>query len=224
MKKRSIYNLAITTIVFLAVSCSNSVPGMKDNHKFKKEQLYKGYSKSGFYLCYLKISPDNKVVFTYQTDGNWVYGEHSGTIKALNDSTFHVSCKLTFGQFACKAPALDTLSIFVDPPSLISKKSILVRYDNEDLMTNAKITKSGLAFGFNDRLFNEYTPAYILTDHSHPITGEALTIKASFGSGYDFVQGYQEEFDIVISGDSLYTIKEDAVFQTGPFRLKKQKR
>ena len=120
----------------------------------EKEQLYKGYSKSGFYLCYLKISPDNKVVFTYQTDGNWVYGEHSGTIKALNDSTFHVSCKLTFGQFACKAPALDTLSIFVDPPSLISKKSILVRYDNEDLMTNANITKSGLSFVFNDRLFN----------------------------------------------------------------------
>lgn len=216
--------LIIPAILFLAVSCSISAPEPKDNHTFKTEQLYKGYSKSGFYLCYLKILPGNRIVFTYQNQGNSSYGEHSGTIKSINDSTFHISSELTFGQFACKAPAPDTLSIFVDPPSLIDKKSILVQYENEELMTKPKITKAGLAFAFDDRLFNEYTPAYILTDHTHPITGEALKIKASFGSGYDFVQGDKVEFDIVISGDSLYTIGDDAVFQTGHFRLKNKKR
>jgi hypothetical protein len=214
--------LTITALFFLVIGCSNPEAETKQENRFKTEQLYKGSSKRGTYLCYLKISPENKVTFTYATPGNEVYGEHSGTIKVLNDSTFHVSCELTFGQFVCKALALDTLSIFVNPPSLIDKKSILVRYENEDLMTNPKITKSGLAFAFDDRLFNEYTPAYILTDHTHPITGEALTIKASFGSGYDFVRGDKLDFDIVISGDSLYTIGDDSSLQTGHFQLKKQ--
>lgn len=216
--------IIIPVMLFLVMACSDSSSLLQEKNSLQTEQLYKGYSKSGFYLCYLKILPGNKVIFTYQNEGNSSYGEHTGTIKTINDSTFHVSCKLTFGQFACKAPALDTFSIFVDPPSLIDKKSILVQYENEELMTKPKITKTGLAFAFDDQLFNEYTPAYILTDHMHPITGEALKIKASFGSGYDFVQGDQVEFDIVISGDSLYTIGDDAAFQTGHFKLKNEKR
>ena len=216
--------LIIPVILVFAMGCSNPETETRQKNPFKTEQLYKGYSKSGFYLCYLKILPGNRVVFTYQNEGNSSYGEHSGIIKSINDSTFHISSELTFGQFACKAPALDALSIFVDPPSLIDKKSILVQYENEALMTKPKITKTGLAFVFDDRLFNEYTPAYILTDHTHPITGEALKIKASFGSGYDFVQGNQVEFDIVISGDFLYTIGDDAAFQTGHFKLKNEKR
>lgn len=214
-------NILIVAILFLAIGCSDRSPE-KSEDRFQTEQLYKGYSASSGYLCYLKILPGNKVLFTYETEGNTIYGEHSGSIKAINDSTYRVSCTLTFGQFICKAPNLDSLTIFVNPPSLISKKSILVRYENEELMKKPKVDKSGLAFGFDDKLFNEYTPATILTDHTHPITGEALTIKAVFGSAYDFVRGDKLDFDIVISGDSLYTIKEDAAFQPGSFRLKKQ--
>ncbi|WP_343635010.1 hypothetical protein [Fluviicola sp.] len=218
MKRRL---LLIPVILFQIISCSDSAK--KENNQFKTEQLYKGYSTSGGYLCYLKISPDNKVLFTYQTEGNSAYGEHSGTIKAINDSTFRIRCKLTFGQFVCKAPNLDSLMIFVDPPSLIDKKSILVQYENEDLMNQKRMTGSQLAFAFDERLFNEYTPASILTDHTHPITNEPLIVEAVFGSAYDFVQGDEVNFDVVISGDSLYTVEEDAVFQTGAFRLKKQK-
>lgn len=214
-------NVLIVGMLFLAIGCSEP-ESAKSEDRFQTEQLYKGYSATGGYLCYLKILPGNKVLFTYETEGNTIYGEHSGSIKAINDSTYRVSCTLTFGQFICKAPNLDSLTIFVNPPSLISKKSILVRYENEELMTKPKVDKSGLAFGFDNKLFNEYTPATILTDHTHPITGEALTIKAVFGSAYDFVRGDKLDFDIVISGDSLYTIKEDAAFQPGSFRLKKQ--
>jgi len=217
---REIYYLITTVILFLVTGCSN--PGRENRNEFKTEQLYKGSSKRGTYLCYLKISPDNKVIFTYATPGNGVYGEHSGSIKALNDSTFHVSCKLTFGQFACKAFSLDSLNILIDPPALIDKKAILVQYENEELMKNRKMNKSGVAFAFDPNLFNEYTPATILTDHTHPITGEALRIKANFGSGYDFVRGDQLDFDMVISGDSLYTIGDDSSFQMGHFQLKKQ--
>lgn len=216
-----IKKLLIPGILLLAIGCSEQGPA-KTADGFQTEQLYKGSSEDGSYLCYLKILPGNKVLFTYQTAGNSMYGEHSGTIKAINDSTYHVSCRLTFGQFVCKAPNLDSLHIWIDPPSLINKKSILVQYENEALMIKPKVDKSGLAFAFDDKLFNEYTPATILTDHTHPITGEALAIKAIFGSAYDFVRGYEVDFDIVISGDSLYTIKEDAAFQTGSFRLKKQ--
>lgn len=214
--------LIIPMLLILIAACSDSKSVQPEKNPFKTEQLYKGYSNSGGYVCYLKISPDNTVLFTYETEGNSIYGEHSGIIKAINDSTYHVNCKLTFGQFVCKAPGLDSLSIFVDPPALIDKNEILARYENEELMTKKKTSKSGLAFAIDDKLFNEYTPATILTDHTHPITGEALTIKASFGSAYDFVQGDEVDFDVVISGDSLYTVREDAVFQTGHFRLKKQ--
>ena len=223
MQKTYLHSLSIATLFFV-IGCSDPDAEIKESSEFKTEQLYKGYSASGGYLCYLKILPDNSVVLTYQTEGNFVYGEHSGTIKAVNDSTYHVNCKLTFGQFVCKAPTLDSLTIFIDPPVLIDKKSILVQYENEDLMKNRRMDKWGVTFPFDPNLFNEYTPAYILTDHTHPITGEALKIKASFGSGYDFVQGDKVEFDFVLSGDSLYTIKEDPAFQTGPFRLKKQRK
>lgn len=207
-------------MLFLVMSCSD-LP-KKENTRFNTEQLYKGYSKRGGYLCYLKISPGNKVLFTYQTEGNSMYAEHSGTINAINDSTYHVSCKLTFGQFVCKASNLDSLIIFVDPPSLVDMKSIMVQYENEELMKEKRADRSKLAFTFDDKLFNEYTPAYILMDHTHPITNEPVTIKAVFGSAYDFTQGDEVDFDIVISGDSLYTIGEDAVFPTGHFRLKKR--
>lgn len=214
--------LIIPVLLFLTAACSGSASIRTENNSFKTEQLYKGYSDRGTYLCYLKILPGNKVIFTYQTEGNGAYGEHSGTIKAINDSTYHISSKLTFGQFTCKPANLDSLWIYVDPPSLIDRNAILARYENEDLMSGRKTGKSGITFAIDDRLFNEYTPAAILTDHIHPITGEALTIKASFGCAYDFMQGDEVDFDIVISGDSLYTVKEDAVFQTGSFRLKKQ--
>ncbi|MNJ88927.1 hypothetical protein D3C87_64860 [compost metagenome] len=213
--------LTSSAILFLITSCSNSDIKTKETNPVKSDQLYKGYSRSGGYLCYLKISPDNRVIFTYQSEGNSVYGEHAGTIRAINDTLFHVSSELTFGQFACKAPNLDSLRITVNPPSLIDKKSILVRYENEELMTKRWIDRSGVSFAFDKESFNERTPAYILTDHSHPITKEALTIQTSFGSAYDFVRGDKVEFDIVISGDSIYTVKEDAVFQTGPFKLKR---
>lgn len=203
--------------MFLLVSCSDSEK--KDD--FKTEQLYKGYSDRGDYLCYLKISPGNRVLFTYQNEGNDSYGEHSGTIKAINDSTYHVSCKLTFGAFVFKPLNLDSLWISVDPPSLIDKNTILARYENEDLMTGRRTSKTGITFAIDDRLFNEYTPAYILTDHTHPITGEGLTITTSYGCAYSFVEGDPVEFDIVFSGDSLYTIGDDTGLQTGHFRLKK---
>lgn len=219
---RHINRLSVIAMLFVVIGCSNPATEMKAENNFKSEQLYKGFSKSGAYSCFLKILPDNCVIFTYASSGNAVYGEHTGTIKALNDSTYHVSCKLTFGQFVCKAFSLDTLDIVVDSPELIDKKRILVQYENEDLMKNRRMDKSGVAFAFDPNLFNEYTPAYILTDHTHPITGNALIVKASFGSAYEFVHGDKVDFDIVISGDSLYTIKEDAAFQTGPFRLKKQ--
>lgn len=212
--------LIVPTILFLLVSCSDSEK--KANSDFKSEQLYKGYSDRGDYLCYLKISPGNRVLFTYQNEGNDSYGEHSGTIKAINDSTYHVSCKLTFGAFVFKPLNLDSLWISVDPPSLIDKNRILARYENEDLMTGRKTSKTGITFAIDDRLFNEYTPAYILTDHTHPITGEGLTIKTSYGCAYSFVEGDPVEFDIVISGDSLYTIGDDTGLQTGHFQLKKQ--
>ncbi|TSJ46345.1 hypothetical protein [Fluviicola chungangensis] len=215
--------LIIPVLLLSIAACSDSKSVKSEKNPFKTEQLYKGYSNSGGYLCCLKITPDNMVLFTYETAGNSIYGEHSGTIKAINDSTYHVNCKLTFGQYICKAPTLDSLTIFVDPSAALDKKSILVQYGNDDLMKLKRIDKSKLTFAFDDQLFNEYTPATILTDHTHPLTGELLTIKASFGSAYDFVQGDEVDFDIVISGDSLYTIKEDAVFQTGSFRLKKQK-
>lgn len=202
----------------LAISCSDT----SKNDSFKTEQLYKGYSTSGGYLCYLKISPGNKVLFTYQNEGNDSYGEHSGTIKAINDSTYHVSSKLTFGAFVFKPINRDSLWISVDPPSLIDKNTILARYENEDLMTGRKTNKTGMTFVIDDRLFNEYIPAYILTDHTHPITGEGLTITASYGCAYSFVEGDPVEFDIVISGNSLYTIGDDDALQTGHFRLKKQ--
>lgn len=212
--------LIVPAILFLITGCSGPDSGKTEKY-FKTEQLYKGYSRSGGYLCYLKISPGNKVLFTYQNEGNDSYGEHAGTIKAINDSTYHVSCKLTFGQFVFKPFSLDSLWISVDPPSLIDKKTILARYENEDLMTGRKTSKTGITFVIDDRLFNEYTPAYILTGHTHPITGEGLTIKASYGCAYSFVEGDQVDFDVVLSGDSLYTVKEDAVFQTGAFCLKK---
>ena len=222
MKTRCIYPFAITVLLFVVMSCSAPGAGKANDHQFKTEQLYKGYSTRGTYVCYLKILPGNKVIFTYQNEGNDSYGEHSGEIKAINDSTYHVSCKLTFGEFVFKPFNLDSLWIRVDSPLLMDKNAILARYENEDLMTGRKTSKSGVTFVIDDRLFNEYTPAYILTDHSHPITGEALTIKASYGCAYSFVGGDEVDFVIVISGDSLYTVGDDSVFQTGHFRLKKQ--
>lgn len=210
---------SIIAFVFLLAACSSQE---KSNDRFKTEQLYKGVSNRGNYVCYLKIFPDNSVIFTYQTAGNSTYGEHSGTIKAINDTLFRVSCELTFGQFSCKAPNLDSLMIFIDPPALIDHNSILVQYENEELMTRPRVDQSGISFPFDRELFNERTPAYILTDHPHPITNEALTIKASFGSAYDFMRGDKIEFDVVISGDSLYSVNEQAGFQTGPFQLKRR--
>jgi hypothetical protein len=214
--------LIIPAILALLVSCST------DTHSttrlFEKEQLYKGYSNSGGYLCYLKISPDNTVLFTYETKGNAVYGEHTGKITAVNDSTFHVNCKLTFGQFICMAFSDDSLEITVSPETLLDKQTIQVQYDNEELMNKRKIDRFGVLFPFDKELFNRYHPAFILTDHLHPITGEALTIEATYGSGYEFLQGDEVSFDIVLSGDSLYTVREDDAFQTGPFRLKKQRK
>ncbi len=210
-------------MLVLITACAESESSHPEKKNiFKTERLYKGYSDRGTYLCYLKISPGNKVLFTYETEGNSMYAEHSGTIKAINDSTYHISCNLTFGQFVCKPSNLDSLMIFVDPPSLIDMKSIMVQYENGDLMKGKRIDGSKLSFAIDDRLFNEYTPAAILTDHTHPITGNALTIKASFGCAYDFMRDDDEEFDVVISGDSLYTVGENTVFQTGSFRLKKQ--
>lgn len=209
----------ISLLILVSVAaCTESA--QPEKNPFKTEQLYKGYSKSGGYLCYLKISPDNKVIFTYQTEENDIYGEHSGTIKMINDSTYQVSCKLTFGECVCKPINRDSLWIMINPPSLIDKNAILVRYENEELMGGRK-TSSGITYAIDDQLFNEYTPAYILTDHSHPITGEALTIKASYGCAYDFFRGDNLHFDIVISGDSLYTVGDDTVLQTGHFGLKR---
>jgi hypothetical protein len=210
--------LIIPAVLFLIASCSTNPV----QNSLKTEQLYKGYSNNGSYLCYLKILPGNKVIFTYQTEENDIYGEHSGTIKANDDSTYHISCKLTFGEFVCKPINRDSLWILVNPPSLIDKNAIQVQYENEELMAGRKTSKSGITFVIDDQLFNEYTPASILTDHLHPITGEALTIKASYGCAYDFVRGDKLEFDIVISGDSLYSIGNDTVLQTGDFKLKKQ--
>ncbi len=212
--------LSMLITVLLVVGCADST--QLEKNPLKTEQLYKGYSNSGGYLCYLKISPGNKVIFTYETEGNSMYAEHSGTIKAINDSTYHISCNLTFGQFVCKPSNLDSLMIFVDPPSLIDMKSIMVQYENGDLMKGKRMDRSKLSFAIDDRLFNEYTPATILTDHIHPITGNALTIKASFGCAYDFMRDDKSDFDVVISGDSVYSIGEDAVFPTGHFRLKRQ--
>lgn len=208
---------------FLLTGCLNSDKKKEKytNTAFESDQIYKGHSKDNGYLCYLKISPDNRVVFTYQTSDNNVYGEHVGTIKAINDSLFRLTCKLTFGQFVCKAFTKDSLKLYVEPAASINKKKIRVRYHNGDWMRAHTPDKFGVAFAFNPDLFNEDYPAFIVTDHIHPITKEPLLIKAIFGSAYQFAYGDKVEFDIVITNDSAYTTGEETL-QSGHIQLKKQ--
>jgi hypothetical protein len=208
--------LIILPIVIFA--CSHP---RKEVKIVESERIYKGLSIDSNYVCYLKVSPDNSVNFVYGQNDYAVFGEHSGTISRINDSTFHVKCKLDFGHYINKAFTTDSFEIWVDSPNLIDKSTVLVQYDNDELMTGRRIDKDGVTFAFDPELFSHRRPALILTNHIHPFLNEPINIKAYFGSASQFVSGDEVEFDVLMTDKMVKSIGE-GVGQTGHFELKRE--
>jgi hypothetical protein len=60
--------------------------------------VFTGISKDS-YRCLLKVNSDGTVCFAYSLRLNEVYSEYKGSIKKLNDTLYHVSVVMNFGQF-----------------------------------------------------------------------------------------------------------------------------
>lgn len=181
-----------------------------------EHRLYQGKNNGEGYYCYLKTFAKDSVLFVYEREDFSVYGEHRGTINAINDTTFHISATLTFGHYICKGVP-DSLVLFNSTPGLINFSEIIVQYENDEIFREKVLGNDNVTFGYNPELFHHNHPAKILLNKIHPISNKPIEITTYPGSASDFASGDELEFDVIIIGNRLKTTGN--VLQTGSFTL-----
>lgn len=180
-------------------------------------QTYTGNSNDKAYKCSLKINSDSSIIFIYEDARGYVYGEHNGTIRRINDSAFHVSCTLIYGQFIQMSFNEDTMCILMDEPVIKLIDSVTVKYPNgkkKVFLTNK--TGSHNCFPADKKFVS------VTTNRKNPITGIENKFIIPFRSDASFAYGEKVDFDIVIRKDILKTIGKKTVLQTGHFVLRKR--
>lgn len=197
-------------------------------YHIKNGQTFVGTS-TDLYNCILRINKDSTVNFIYDRDNKSVYGEHIGTIKRLNDTLFHISTTMTFGQFYMKSFTDDTLYIAIDKTVALELDNISIIYSNKTQKHFAGYDKQRqpielLKIPIDKKLFNTQKGTNIVTiiiNRKNFLSDNFLTFEIPFGSAASFTKGQQEDFYVVIKNGQLYSTKNQPL-QTGHFKLKRE--
>ena len=205
--------LILLAFVVLLSSLSNSLNG----------QTYSGHSTSNGYLYTLTIDKDSNVFFKYRTPGNYVYAEHTGRIKKINDSVFHVSVNMTIGQFSQKA-GYSEMVISIDS-AIEVVGNISVKYFNgntKEICPEGK-TKGLIRFKPNYEWFsNTSEKKYLTFCYKKGCSNGSCQIyfesKIDYGSEPHYTAGEKVEFDIIMKSHRVWTVGEPPL-QTGHFKL-----
>ena len=181
-------------------------------------QTFTGNSTDKSYKCSLKINKDSSIIFIYDDPRGYVFCEHEGKIHKINDTLFHVSCTLTYGQFIQMSWNSDSMRIQMDEPILKLIDSITVKYKN------GQVKKFLIAKNLRHICFRtDKSYVMVTTNHKNQITNRKNNFIIPFRSDASFISGEKEEFDVIIKGNSLKTTGSKTVLQTGHFKLIKNK-
>lgn len=177
-------------------------------------QVFTGNTIDKEYKCSLKINPDSSIIFIYDDPRGYAFGEHEGTIHKFNDTLFHITCTLTYGQFIQMSLNSDTICIQIDEPVLKLIDSVTVKYKNGQ-EKNFLITKNSRHICFR----TDKKHVSVTTNHRNQITGKKNSFIIPFRSDASFASGENVEFDIVIQNGKVKTVGKETVPQTGHFTL-----
>jgi len=180
------------------------------------------------YDCTIRINKDSTVNFIYQKDKGRVYGDYKGIVKKLNDTLYHISSRMSIGQFCMKSFDNDTIYIQLDPNIARRLDKIEVEYangkDRELLQGYDKLGKpiKLLKIPVNKKLFNAKAGTdfiKITINRKNFLSDNFLSFIVPFGWAASFTSGREAEFDVVIKGNQLWTVGK-ALLQTDHFKLK----
>ncbi len=181
------------------------------------------------YNCTFRINKDKTINFVYDIDKNGIYAEHTGTIKKINDTMYHVKATMTIGQFYMKSYHRDTLYISIDSTVAKELDKISVDFSNNTQKHFSVYDKNGepislLKIPIDKRVFNNRkgtNTVKITINRKNILTDNFLTFEIPYGSASSFTKGDKQDFYVVIKNDQLNSIKI-APIQTGHFKLKKK--
>ena len=184
-------------------------------------KVFVGASINKNYKCWLKIYKDSTISFIYQDNRKYDFGEFSGTIRKLTDTTFHISCTMTFGQGVNKMLS-DTPNIAIN--NTVKFDTLTVRYSS-GLSKTFLIQDTTSFIALSTQKWGDYKTNDSLTltiSRKHLITNTPLKFVIPFGSSAFFFSGEKEEFDILIKNNTIKTIGKPPA-QPGHFKLKTKK-
>lgn len=190
-------------------------------------QTFKGTS-SRHYDCNLRIGVDSTIRLTYNKNDNGAYGELLGNVKKVIDTIYHISAKMSLGQFCMKTYNEDTLYIELDSTITVTIDSMKIVFTNGEYKYCAIKNIMGqplqlLKIPFDKTIFNhskEKDYVTIAIKRNNKSTDEYLNFKIPFGSAAYFTSKISFDSDIVIKNSILWTIGPAPV-QVGHFTLKK---
>ena len=182
------------------------------------------------YNCTFLINKDSTINFIYDRDFNGVYGEHTGTIKKINDTLYRISATMSIGQFYMKSFDNDTIYIQLD--SNIARQLDKIQIEYTDGKTRKQLQgydRTGqpidlLKIPVDKKLFNEKKGMDYITitiNRKNFLTDNFLSFKIPFGSAASFTSGQKFTFDVVIKNNKLWTVGQPPL-QTGNFKLDKK--
>jgi len=183
-------------------------------------RIFTGSSSNKSYKCWLKIYEDSTVAFVYQNNRKYDFGEFHGTVRKIDDTTFHASCIMTLGQGINK--------MLSDTPNIAISKSAL-KFDTLKVSYRKGKTKMFLIQD-TTRFIALSTPKYgnynyktndsltLTINRKNVITNEPLKFIIPFGSSAEFIADEREEFDIIIKNNKIKTVGKPPS-QTGHFNL-----
>jgi len=183
--------------------------------------IYSGQSLDSVYNCQLLVNPDSSVIFIYEWNTLWVYGEHHGAISWLHDSTYSMGLEQNYAQYIRKYWYKDSFQIWRNKEDFPELDSAEIWFESGQKL-NPSYAESGIIscpipIDSNERVQN----ININPHHLNPITQEPIIIGVPSRSIAEFGRGRKVEIEIIISGNTIKSTNQKPT-QTGHFVLKKQ--
>jgi hypothetical protein len=191
-------------------------------------QIYTGISDDKYQIL-LQINKDSSVNYSYSREQEF-YSEHIGTIRKINDTLFHISATMTFGNdMVLSLYTYDTISHVTNDTDYFCfnyPDTVILKYANGLTKNYFPYSKQGKdpCFVLDKKLFNEKSGSnyYTVTfKRKNIITGQPLTFKLGQHSGLSILSGQKIDFDVIIKNNNLRTIN-GYLLQTKDFKIKRK--